>query len=39
VAALMSHGIRVTRAPLRSCIHGPCSAYLETKRLRLGQDC
>ena len=40
VTALERQGLRVTRAPLRSDAHGPCaSAYLETKRLRLGQDC
>lgn len=39
IRALEQGGITVTRAPLRG--HGPkaCHDYLETKRLRLGQDC
>ena len=39
VRALEAHGIRVTRAPLRSGGHEGCRGYLETKRLRMGQDC
>jgi GTP cyclohydrolase II len=39
VRALEAHGLTVTRAPLRSAGHEACQGYLETKRLRLGQDC
>jgi len=39
VQALESSGIRVTRSPLRGTRHEDCRGYLETKRLRLGQDC
>ena len=39
VRSLESNGIKVTRAPLRSGGHAACRGYLETKRLRLGQDC
>jgi GTP cyclohydrolase II len=39
VRALTEQGIRVTRAPLRSAGPLACQPYLETKRLRLGQDC
>ncbi len=38
VRSLRGHGIDVSRAPLRSAWHETCRAYLETKRLRLGQD-
>lgn len=38
VQSLRDHGIDVTRAPLRSASHPACKRYLETKRLRLGQD-
>lgn len=39
VRGLEAHGIRVTRAPLRSAGDEACQGYLEVKRLRLGQDC
>lgn len=35
---LRAHGIEVSRAPLQSAAHPACHGYLETKRLRLGQD-
>lgn len=38
VRALEAQGLKVTRAPLRSGGHEASRAYLETKRLRLGQD-
>ncbi len=36
--SLRAHGIEVSRASLKSAAHPACRGYLETKRLRLGQD-
>jgi GTP cyclohydrolase II len=35
---LRNHGIAVTRSPLKCAAHPESRAYLETKRLRLGQQ-
>jgi len=39
VHGLEARGIEVSRLPLRAAAHGASEAYLESKRLRLGQDC
>lgn len=39
VHGLEARGIEVRRLPLRAAAHGASHAYLESKRLRLGQDC
>jgi GTP cyclohydrolase II len=39
VRSLEAHGLKVTRAPLRSAGHEACQGYLQAKRQRLGHDC